>query len=243
MLDRDGRRHRGRDGPAAVALLVSRTRRSPRAHALQRRRPVAGGGGASRGGTARRGGHHRSRPDRGALRGRDYAREHPELGVDVVIGEEDSTLNGHLLALYLEERVPAAALLRGRRDRGAQRGGVGGGPRDRRPSGPPACTRACWPGRSSSSRATTAPACSRCPTCCSARAGRPSCSPPRTRPPTSRSHGAARDRAPEPRHPLPPLRAERPARRAARGGRRPLGSLRLTHLVVGLVAVPGVGCY
>ena len=42
----------------------------------------------------------------GALRGRDYAREHPELGVDVVIGEEISTLNGHLLALYLEERVP-----------------------------------------------------------------------------------------------------------------------------------------
>ena len=42
----------------------------------------------------------------GALRGRDYAREHPELGVDVVIGEEVSTLNGHLLALYLEERVP-----------------------------------------------------------------------------------------------------------------------------------------
>jgi hypothetical protein len=42
----------------------------------------------------------------GALRARDYAREHPELGVDVVIGEEVSTLNGHLLALYLEEHVP-----------------------------------------------------------------------------------------------------------------------------------------
>src|SRR5262245_21195993 len=43
---------------------------------------------------------------RGALRARDWAREHPELGVDVVVGEEISTLNGHLLGLFLEERVP-----------------------------------------------------------------------------------------------------------------------------------------
>src|SRR5262245_63956503 len=42
----------------------------------------------------------------GALRARDFARDHPALGVDVVIGEEVSTLNGHLLALFLEERVP-----------------------------------------------------------------------------------------------------------------------------------------
>jgi PHP domain-containing protein len=42
----------------------------------------------------------------GALRGRDYAREHPELGVDVVVGEEISTLDGHLIGLYLSERVP-----------------------------------------------------------------------------------------------------------------------------------------
>jgi predicted metal-dependent phosphoesterase TrpH len=42
----------------------------------------------------------------GALRARDFARDHPALGVDVVIGEEISTLNGHLLALYVEERVP-----------------------------------------------------------------------------------------------------------------------------------------
>lgn len=42
----------------------------------------------------------------GALRARDFAREHPELGVDVVVGEEISTLNGHLLGLYLTERVP-----------------------------------------------------------------------------------------------------------------------------------------
>jgi predicted metal-dependent phosphoesterase TrpH len=42
----------------------------------------------------------------GAVRARDFAREHPELGVDVVVGEEISTLNGHLLGLYLTERVP-----------------------------------------------------------------------------------------------------------------------------------------
>ncbi len=43
---------------------------------------------------------------RGALRARDWAREHTELGVDVVVGEEISTLNGHLLGLFLEERIP-----------------------------------------------------------------------------------------------------------------------------------------
>jgi predicted metal-dependent phosphoesterase TrpH len=43
----------------------------------------------------------------GALRAREFAREHPTLGVEVVVGEEVSTLNGHLLALYLEEAVPA----------------------------------------------------------------------------------------------------------------------------------------
>ena len=43
---------------------------------------------------------------RGALRARDWAREHPELGVDVVVGEEISTLNGHLLGLFLEECIP-----------------------------------------------------------------------------------------------------------------------------------------
>ena len=43
---------------------------------------------------------------RGARRAREFARERPELGVDVVVGEEVSTLNGHLLGLYLEEAVP-----------------------------------------------------------------------------------------------------------------------------------------
>ncbi|HXA97766.1 MAG TPA: CehA/McbA family metallohydrolase [Candidatus Dormibacteraeota bacterium] len=42
----------------------------------------------------------------GAVRARAFARAHPELGVDVVVGEEISTLNGHLLGLYLTERVP-----------------------------------------------------------------------------------------------------------------------------------------
>jgi predicted metal-dependent phosphoesterase TrpH len=43
---------------------------------------------------------------RGALRARVYAQAHPELGVDVVVGEEISTVNGHLLGLFLEECVP-----------------------------------------------------------------------------------------------------------------------------------------
>src|SRR4029450_10551158 len=40
------------------------------------------------------------------LRARDWALARPELGVDVVVGEEISTLNGHLLGLFLEELVP-----------------------------------------------------------------------------------------------------------------------------------------
>jgi predicted metal-dependent phosphoesterase TrpH len=43
---------------------------------------------------------------RGALEARRFALDHPELGVDVVVGEEVSTLNGHLIALYLQERIP-----------------------------------------------------------------------------------------------------------------------------------------
>jgi predicted metal-dependent phosphoesterase TrpH len=43
---------------------------------------------------------------RGALRARDAAAAQPTLGVDVVVGEEISTLNGHLLGLFLAERVP-----------------------------------------------------------------------------------------------------------------------------------------
>jgi predicted metal-dependent phosphoesterase TrpH len=42
----------------------------------------------------------------GARRAREFARAHPELGVDVVVGEEISTLNGHLLGLYLTGTVP-----------------------------------------------------------------------------------------------------------------------------------------
>jgi hypothetical protein len=43
---------------------------------------------------------------RGALEARAFARARPHLGVDVVVGEEISTLNGHLLGLYLAELVP-----------------------------------------------------------------------------------------------------------------------------------------
>src|SRR5262249_52090886 len=37
----------------------------------------------------------------GARIAQDYAQDHPELGVDVIVGEEVSTLNGHVLALYI----------------------------------------------------------------------------------------------------------------------------------------------
>jgi predicted metal-dependent phosphoesterase TrpH len=43
---------------------------------------------------------------RGALRARAFAEDHPELGVSVVVGEEISTLNGHLIGLWLRERIP-----------------------------------------------------------------------------------------------------------------------------------------
>jgi predicted metal-dependent phosphoesterase TrpH len=43
---------------------------------------------------------------RGALLAREYARENPALRVDVVVGEEISTRNGHLLGLWLQERIP-----------------------------------------------------------------------------------------------------------------------------------------
>ena len=43
---------------------------------------------------------------RGARIAQEFAREHPELGVDVIVGEEISTRNGHLLGLWLTERVP-----------------------------------------------------------------------------------------------------------------------------------------
>jgi predicted metal-dependent phosphoesterase TrpH len=43
---------------------------------------------------------------RGALEAHDYAAAHPELGVEVVVGEEISTLNGHVIGLWLGERIP-----------------------------------------------------------------------------------------------------------------------------------------
>jgi len=42
----------------------------------------------------------------GARIAQEYAQDHPELGVDVIVGEEVSTLNGHVLALYIEEAIP-----------------------------------------------------------------------------------------------------------------------------------------
>jgi len=42
----------------------------------------------------------------GVLRAQEHARRRPELGVEVVVGEEISTLNGHVLGLFLKEYIP-----------------------------------------------------------------------------------------------------------------------------------------
>jgi predicted metal-dependent phosphoesterase TrpH len=42
----------------------------------------------------------------GALAARAFAARRPDLGVEVVVGEEISSRNGHLIGLFLEERVP-----------------------------------------------------------------------------------------------------------------------------------------
>jgi hypothetical protein len=42
----------------------------------------------------------------GAFRARDYAETHPGLGVEVVVGEEISTVNGHVLGLFLTDYIP-----------------------------------------------------------------------------------------------------------------------------------------
>jgi len=43
----------------------------------------------------------------GAFRAREYSLRRPDLGVTVVLGEEVSTLNGHVIGLFLTKFVPA----------------------------------------------------------------------------------------------------------------------------------------
>jgi len=43
----------------------------------------------------------------GALRAKEYSLRRPDLGVQVVIGEEVSSLNGHIIGLFLNRFVPA----------------------------------------------------------------------------------------------------------------------------------------
>jgi len=42
----------------------------------------------------------------GAFRARDYAHLRKDLGVEVIVGEEISSLNGHVLGLFLDKFVP-----------------------------------------------------------------------------------------------------------------------------------------
>ena len=43
----------------------------------------------------------------GAFRAREYSLRRPDLGVQVVLGEEVSTMNGHVIGLFLQKFVPA----------------------------------------------------------------------------------------------------------------------------------------
>jgi hypothetical protein len=42
----------------------------------------------------------------GAFRAREYSLRRPDLGIEVIVGEEVSTLNGHVIGLFLEKFVP-----------------------------------------------------------------------------------------------------------------------------------------
>lgn len=42
---------------------------------------------------------------KGAQKAREFAQTHPYLGVEVIVGEEITTINGHILGLYLKERI------------------------------------------------------------------------------------------------------------------------------------------
>src|SRR6185295_1217212 len=43
----------------------------------------------------------------GALRAKEYSLRRPDLGVEVILGEEVSTMNGHVIGLFLKKFVPA----------------------------------------------------------------------------------------------------------------------------------------
>jgi len=42
----------------------------------------------------------------GALRAKEYSLRRPDLGIQVIVGEEVSTLNGHVIGLFLTQFVP-----------------------------------------------------------------------------------------------------------------------------------------
>jgi predicted metal-dependent phosphoesterase TrpH len=42
----------------------------------------------------------------GAIRAREYSQSRPDLGVEVIVGEEISTTNGHMIGLFLKTLVP-----------------------------------------------------------------------------------------------------------------------------------------
>ena len=42
---------------------------------------------------------------KGAQKAQEFAQAHPYLGVEVIVGEEITTVNGHILGLFLKERI------------------------------------------------------------------------------------------------------------------------------------------
>ena len=60
----------------------------------------------------------------GALRAKEYSLRRPDLGVQVILGEEVSTVNGHVIGLFLHQFIPARLSARRTVDLIHEQGGI-----------------------------------------------------------------------------------------------------------------------
>jgi hypothetical protein len=60
----------------------------------------------------------------GAFRAKEYSLRRPDLGVQVILAEEVSTLNGHVVGLFLQEFIPARLSARRTVDLIHEQGGI-----------------------------------------------------------------------------------------------------------------------
>lgn len=60
----------------------------------------------------------------GAFRAQEYSLRRPDLGVQVILGEEVSTLNGHVIGLFLKKFIPARLSAKRTVDLIHQQGGI-----------------------------------------------------------------------------------------------------------------------